>query len=41
MFKKIGYKIEVASNGLEAIKALEQSFYDLVHGYSDAGNRRF
>ena len=30
LFKKIGYKIEVANNGLEAIKALEQSSYDLV-----------
>ena len=30
LFKKIGYKIEVANNGFEAIKALEQSSYDLV-----------
>ena len=30
LFKKIGYKIEMANNGLEAIKALEQSSYDLV-----------
>lgn len=30
LFKKFGYKIEVANNGLEAIKALEQSSYDLV-----------
>lgn len=30
LFKKIGYKIEVATNGLEAIKVLEQSSYDLV-----------
>ncbi len=30
LFKKFGYKIEVANNGLEAIKALQQSSYDLV-----------
>ena len=30
LFKKFGYKIEVANNGLEAIKALEESSYDLV-----------
>ena len=30
LFKKIGYKIEMANNVLEAIKALEQSSYDLV-----------
>jgi len=30
LFKKFGYKIEVANNGLEAIKALEQGAYDLV-----------
>jgi PleD family two-component response regulator len=30
LFKKIGYKIEVATNGFEAIKVLEQSSYDLV-----------
>ncbi len=30
LFKKFGYKIEVANNGLEAIKALEQNSYELV-----------
>ncbi len=30
LFKKFGYKIEVANNGLEAIKAIEQGNFDLV-----------
>lgn len=30
LFSKIGYKIEVANNGLEALKSLEQNEYDLV-----------
>ncbi len=30
LFKKFGYNIEVANNGLEVIKELEQSSYDLV-----------
>jgi len=30
LFSKIGYKIEVACNGLEAIKAIETGSYDLV-----------
>jgi CheY-like chemotaxis protein len=30
LFAKFGYKIDVANNGLEAIKAIEQNEYDLV-----------
>ncbi len=30
LFKKFGYKIEVANNGLEVLKALEQDSYHLV-----------
>ncbi len=30
LFSKIGYKIEVANNGVEALKSLEQNEYDLV-----------
>ncbi len=30
LFKKLGYEIELAHNGLEAIKALENASYDLI-----------
>ena len=30
LFAKFGYKIDVANNALEAIKAIEQNEYDLV-----------
>ena len=30
LFKKLGYKIDVANNGLEVIKSLEEGAYDLI-----------
>ena len=30
LFKKLGYKIDVANNGLEVIKSLEEGPYDLI-----------
>ena len=30
LFKKLGYKIDVANNGLEVIKSLEEGSYDLI-----------
>ena len=39
MLERLGYKADIALNGLEVLRALETKPYDFsAHGYSDAQN---